>query len=194
MAQQQADGTQWTIVPVAAARPQPWPNGGGVTRELLAWPAAGDCRLRLSVADVHRGTPLTRFPGHERWLAVLDGEGVMLRVPGTRHRVTRHGEPLRFDANLPLACRHTRGAMRTFEAIAAPGAAALCRVHGDLAFATGGPALLAVYAHASPVQVRPGDSSVLVPPYHLGWRLLQGPVSGMVSAVEALWVEATPWP
>ena len=39
-------------VALSSATPQAWRNGGGVTRELLAWPAADAWRVRVSVADV----------------------------------------------------------------------------------------------------------------------------------------------
>jgi environmental stress-induced protein Ves len=182
----------WTLVPVATARPQPWGNGGGLMRELLAWPQADGCRVRMALADVQRHGPLQRFPGSERWFAVLEGDGVVLRLPRARQRATRRGEPLRFDAGLAVECRLVRGPSRDFSLIAAPGQSAMCRVQGDLAFATGGPTLLAVYAHGAPAQVRPGGAPVLVPPYHLGWSLQQQAVAGMVAGEDALWMEATP--
>ena len=40
------------VLPVAKAVAVPWRNGGGVTRELLAWPDSKDWALRVSVADV----------------------------------------------------------------------------------------------------------------------------------------------
>jgi environmental stress-induced protein Ves len=67
---------RWAEVP-----PQPWRNGGGTTRELLAWPtsaAAGAWLLRVSVADITRDGPFSAFPGIHRVFAVLDGAGVEL--------------------------------------------------------------------------------------------------------------------
>jgi hypothetical protein len=57
--------------------PQPWKNGGGTTRELLAWPRppAGGCEL--SVAEVAADGPFSRFEGVQRWFAVLQGAGVV---------------------------------------------------------------------------------------------------------------------
>jgi environmental stress-induced protein Ves len=182
----------WTLVPVAAARPQPSGNGAGVMRELLAWPQAEACRVRMVLAEVQRSGPLPRFPGGERWFAGLEGDGVVLRMPRARQRATRSAEPLRFDAGMAVDSRLVRGPSRHFSVVAAPGQAAMCRVQGTLAFATGEPTLLAVYAHGAPAQVRPGGAPVLVPPYHLGWNLQEQPVSGMVAGEDALWIEATP--
>ena len=50
-----------------------WRNGGGRTRELLAWPDAADWKVRVSVADVESDGPFSAFPGVQRWFAVLEG-------------------------------------------------------------------------------------------------------------------------
>jgi environmental stress-induced protein Ves len=41
----------------------PWRNGGGRTRELLAWPSAEDWQLRVSVAEIEADGPFSAFPG-----------------------------------------------------------------------------------------------------------------------------------
>jgi environmental stress-induced protein Ves len=60
---------------LADVPPQPWKNGGGTTRELLAWPEAASWRVRLSVAEVAADGPFSRFEGVQRWFAVLQGAG-----------------------------------------------------------------------------------------------------------------------
>jgi hypothetical protein len=90
----------------------PWRNGGGVTRELLAWPAAGDWRLRISVADIASDGPFSAFPGVQRWLTLLSGEGVALDLAG-RHRTLRPGDaPLAFDGAAAPGCRLLGGPVR----------------------------------------------------------------------------------
>lgn len=67
--------------------PTRWRNGGGWTRELVAWPSARDWVVRASVADVAASGPFSAFPGVERWIAVLDGEGIVVEhdaAPGLR--------------------------------------------------------------------------------------------------------------
>lgn len=71
---------------------QPWRNGGGLTRELLAWPDAEAWQCRLSVADITRTGPFSAFPGVTRWFAVLEGEGVVLRGSAGA-RTVRTGDP-----------------------------------------------------------------------------------------------------
>ena len=60
---------------------QPWRNGGGVTRALLAWPNANDWTLRLSVADIEADGPFSAFPGVKRWIVALTGVGMELGEP-----------------------------------------------------------------------------------------------------------------
>lgn len=83
----------------------PWKNGGGRTRELLAWPRAGAWSLRVSVADVEADGPFSAFPGVERWFTVIDGAGVVLALPGGSMRVVRGDPPLRFDGAVAPGCR-----------------------------------------------------------------------------------------
>jgi environmental stress-induced protein Ves len=70
------------IVRLDQVAPVPWRNGGGVTRELLAWPAPQDWLLRVSVAEVGASGPFSVFPGVDRSFAVLGGDGVRLATAG----------------------------------------------------------------------------------------------------------------
>jgi len=96
-------------VHVADCPPQPWRNGGGFTRELLAWPQAADWRLRVSVADIEHGGPFSAFPGVERWLAVTGGGGVELSLPEGKLCLGPGDAPLRFDGEAAPACRLLHG-------------------------------------------------------------------------------------
>lgn len=64
----------WLALP-----PEPWKNGGGVTRTLAADP---DGRWRVSIAVIERDGPYSRFPGYDRVSVVLSGEGVTLQGEG----------------------------------------------------------------------------------------------------------------
>jgi uncharacterized protein len=90
----------------------PWRNGGGQTRELLAWPAAPDWLLRVSVADVTQAGPFSAFAGVQRWFAVLSGAGVRLRLPGGVATVREHGEALCFDGAAAPDCELIDGPTR----------------------------------------------------------------------------------
>ncbi|WP_445658751.1 HutD/Ves family protein [Achromobacter sp. NCFB-sbj8-Ac1-l] len=72
----------WQALP-----PEPWKNGGGVTRTLAADTAEGAApRWRLSVADITRDGPYSRFAGDDRVSVVLSGAGVVLRDAGVPQR------------------------------------------------------------------------------------------------------------
>jgi environmental stress-induced protein Ves len=179
----------WQLVALDDAAPQPWRNGGGVTRELLAWPSASDWRVRISVADVERAGPFSRFAGIERWFAVLAGEGVLLDVAGAHHRVTRGGTPLRFDGDAAVESELVGGATRDLNLMAAPGAARMQRVAGEVEIQVDVPALLALYAHDTPGCVQSAGTVVEVPARHLGWCLSTNAAKPTVIARDALWME-----
>ncbi|KQT09535.1 hypothetical protein ASG30_13290 [Ramlibacter sp. Leaf400] len=177
------------MVSLAATQPQPWRNGGGATRELLAWPTASEWRVRLSVAEVASPGPFSRFEGLERWFAVLEGAGVVLRIEGHEQRLTRASEAFRFDGGAAVHCELPGGATRDFNLMAAPGHARMRRLRNELAVSTDAPALLALYAHSAPARMVLGGQAVSVPAFHLAWRLQDAPADGHVMAEDALWME-----
>ena len=92
------------IVRLADVVVSPWRNGGGATRELLAWPATDDWSLRISVASIERDGPFSSFPGVQRWLALIDGAGVVLRFGGEQRSLLAGDEPLHFDGAAAPHC------------------------------------------------------------------------------------------
>jgi environmental stress-induced protein Ves len=78
----------------------PWKNGGGITRELACFPhGAGldDFVWRASIADVGQSGPFSHFPGVERVIMLLAGDGMQLQFEdGARHDLTAPLQPLRF--------------------------------------------------------------------------------------------------
>ena len=92
----------------------PWRNGGGVTRELVAWPPEGEWLWRMSVAEVETSGPFSRFDGVQRWFAVLSGAGVALDIDGERHTLTAESSPLAFDGAAPTDCQLLNGATQDF--------------------------------------------------------------------------------
>ncbi len=106
--------SEFALVALAQVAAQPWRNGGGVTRELLAWPpgSAGAWLLRVSVADIDRDGPFSAFPGVQRCFAVLEGAGVVLGLAGAEHTLTAGSAPLAFDGAAAPACRLLDGPTR----------------------------------------------------------------------------------
>ena len=107
---------------------QPWRNGGGVTRELVAWPSAREWRVRISVADVDRDGPFSSFAGVRRWFAVLQGAGVALTVDGVKHRCTTDDDALAFTADATTTCRLIDGPTRDLNLMLRGTAGAMLRV------------------------------------------------------------------
>lgn len=97
----------WVDVPA-----QPWRNGGGVTRELLTWPPGDDWQVRVSVADIDRSGPFSPFPGTARWFSVLQGEGVVLTLPGGEMTLHPGSPPCAFDGADAPGCRLVGGPTR----------------------------------------------------------------------------------
>jgi len=70
----------------------PWKNGGGVTRELCSYPATASFDQfiwRVSIADVTQSGPFSSFPGVDRVITLLQGEGMqLLSADGDRTLLT----------------------------------------------------------------------------------------------------------
>lgn len=118
------------IVKLANVAPTRWRNGGGSTRELLAWPSADRWALRLSVAQIERDGPFSSFHGIERWFAVIDGAGVELHFGSAdRIRSVRPGdEVLQFDGGIAPACRLLDGPTQDLNLMLARGRGGLRRL------------------------------------------------------------------
>lgn len=108
------------VIELAKATPQPWRNGGGVTRELLAWPvgSGGDWLVRVSVADIDRDGPFSPFPGVQRCFTVLEGAGVVLGFAGADTQLTPDSPPLAFDGADAPGCRLLGGSTRDLNLMA----------------------------------------------------------------------------
>jgi hypothetical protein len=88
-------------------RRMPWKNGAGTTTEIVVFPAnAGldDFDWRVSMARVDGDGPFSSFPGIDRTLAILEGEGIFLAVDGQPPiGLTAQSEPFPFPADVPTA-------------------------------------------------------------------------------------------
>lgn len=66
-----------TVIPANEYRRERWRNGLGWTREIHA---AGDpWQWRLSIAEIDQDAPFSSFPGVDRELVLLSGNGMRLR-------------------------------------------------------------------------------------------------------------------
>ena len=110
--------------------PVPWRNGGGVTRELLAWPSPGDWRCRISVADIARDGPFSTFHGVVRHFVVLEGDGVALNLGGRQIEQRPGDAPLVFDGALAPGCRLLGGPVRDLNLMTRGGRGGLWPIEG----------------------------------------------------------------
>jgi uncharacterized protein len=122
--------THTTLIRGADLVASPWKNGGGVTREVAAFPegAALDTFVwRVSVADVAQAGPFSRFAGIDRTLVLLSGAGMFLdETDGARPATHALREPLdiaRFAGETAIDARLIDGATRDFNLMVRRGAA-----------------------------------------------------------------------
>lgn len=95
------------IIRLLDCPPSTWKNGGGSTRQLLAYPPGASLDnfiYRVSVAEVESDGPFSHFPGIDRSLAILDGDGLALMNGAQLFGTLLAGQPpMAFDGALPLA-------------------------------------------------------------------------------------------
>lgn len=85
------------VIPANEYRRMRWKNGAGWTREIHAEPSADDWTWRLSIAEIERDAPFSRFPGVDRELVLLAGNGLRLRfADGEAHELLPPHQRLRF--------------------------------------------------------------------------------------------------
>ncbi|RYB91117.1 HutD family protein [Nocardioides oleivorans] len=104
--------------------PQPWPNGGGTTRELAR---AGDGSWRISLATIEGDGPFSLFPGLHRLLTVVDGPVLDLTVDG-EPQVVEPQRPFAFSGEAEVVASVPEGPVRALNVIAGPGVATYCTV------------------------------------------------------------------
>ncbi len=85
------------VIPSFEYRRERWRNGLGWTREILRVPDSDDWQVRLSIAEIEQDAAFSAFPGVERELVLLRGEGVRLRfADGRVHTLLPPHDRLRF--------------------------------------------------------------------------------------------------
>ncbi|CCA60716.1 Conserved hypothetical protein [Streptomyces venezuelae ATCC 10712] len=100
---------------VETLTPGRWLNGGGATREIASQPETGEFGWRASIADIDRDGAFSVFPGVDRTLTLVAGNGVLLTSPGAFERLpAREGEPVAFSGDLDLSAELLDGACRVF--------------------------------------------------------------------------------
>jgi len=103
------------VIPAAGYRRERWRNGLGWTREILRLPEQGDWQLRLSIAEIEQDAAFSAFPGVERELVLLEGEGLHLRfADGRCQTLLPPHQRLRFAGEDALTGELVDGVTRDF--------------------------------------------------------------------------------
>ena len=196
----------WHTVALSDVAPSAWKNGGGTTRELLAWPGPADWVFRLSVAEVQADGPFSRFEGVQRWFAVLSGAGVRLclgaraTAPVDVQVLTPASAPFCFDGALPVNCTLPGGATQDFNLMLRSSQARghMQRVSGRMQSVTPGPRTVAVWSGGAwgpygkagaGTDLWLGQEKIHLPAQTLAWQALPGGVDLKVEATDALLME-----
>lgn len=122
-----------TLIRGAALVAAPWKNGGGVTREVAAFPEGAGLDAfvwRMSIADVAQAGPFSRFAGIDRTLVLLSGAGMLLDetdgagVPAVNTlALTLPLDIAQFAGEAQIDARLVDGATRDFNLMVRRGAA-----------------------------------------------------------------------
>jgi len=98
-----------------------WKNDGGWTTELARSDEAGvaDFRWRVSIAEIESDGPFSLFPGIDRDLLLLEGNGIELDIDDAGPlKLTRRFAHVRFRGESIVGCRLLAGATRDFNVMA----------------------------------------------------------------------------
>jgi len=108
--------TGWQRFDFAGLPVSPWRNGGGETREIISFPAGKmDFDWRASIATIAQDGPFSAFPGIDRSITLLSGEGVhLLAAPDIGHSLNRVGEPFAFRGEQTVSARLLGGVTSDF--------------------------------------------------------------------------------
>ncbi|MBI2719904.1 MAG: HutD family protein [Rhizobiales bacterium] len=132
-------------------RLMPWKNSGGTTTEILAEPApqpseARPWLWRVSIAAVTGNGPFSRFPGYDRHIMAIGGDGFDLEGGPSGTLRVEPFHPLSFSGDWPIVSRLHKGPVRDFNLIAdraAIDSSLICeRLTARRAFKAGGATIL----------------------------------------------------
>ena len=113
------------IIRFADLKPEPWRNGGGVTRQIAGHSGAGSGHdggwdWRVSIAEVGKAGEFSPFPGMERVLTVVEGELLLLTVDGAEHPLEKY-RAFRFPGGAETTCALPTGDVRNLNVITRAG-------------------------------------------------------------------------
>ncbi|KFN50934.1 HutD/Ves family protein [Arenimonas composti] len=121
-------------LPANEYRRERWRNERGWTREILRWPeAAADWTWRVSIAEIDHDAPFSAFPGVDRELVLLHGEGMHLHFDdGESVTLQPPHDRIRFAGERPLRAELVAGPTHDFNLMWKRGAVAATLLHRPL--------------------------------------------------------------
>lgn len=116
-----------TVIRFDELKAVPWKNGLGITREIVVFPASAsmdDFVWRVSIADVDTASPFSVFPGIDRVIVLLEGDGFTMTLDGARtYALTTPCEPFAFAGEARVEVSLAGGPTRDFNLMVRRGAA-----------------------------------------------------------------------
>ncbi|KQU91211.1 HutD-family protein [Ensifer sp. Root31] len=101
------------LLPASGHKRMPWKNGGGETIEISVFPegaSLSEFDWRVSMATVASDGPFSAFPGIDRTLSILKGNGMTLLIEGRDPaRLTEADAPLAFPADVATSASLING-------------------------------------------------------------------------------------
>ncbi|SFI74436.1 hypothetical protein SAMN05216304_103368 [Bosea sp. OK403] len=168
----------------------PWKNGGGTTTEIAVHPPGASLDAfdwRISMAHVGGDGPFSSFPGIDRTLAVLRGDGIRLAFDdGEAITLDRQTKPFAFAADRAVAGQLVAGPIDDLNVMSRRGSwtHAMRRITGASPQAVRIDAgLLVLVAHAGGWTARAASRTEALAPGDSA--LLEGPGTVELSAAEA---------
>jgi environmental stress-induced protein Ves len=100
----------------------PWKNGGGSTEEISRDSGTGldGFGWRVSIADIGESGGFSSFPGYQRVITVLQGDGMTLTIDGKPGRALLPYDALAFSGDSQVHCELLGGGIRDFNLIYSP--------------------------------------------------------------------------
>jgi environmental stress-induced protein Ves len=96
------------LIPSTKYKSTPWKNGGGITEEIAIYPPNAkfpddEFLWRLSSASFGTGGPFSLFPKHQRYLLLVDGNPIRLKMGSEdREHLLRQGDVITFPGHLQI--------------------------------------------------------------------------------------------
>ena len=107
-----------TLIPFAGLAPVPWKNGGGSTTQIAIAPPEAvfdDFEWRISLATIASDGPFSQFPGVDRTLVLVEGNGLLLDIDGEDQVLVCDDDPLTaFAGESVVSAKLNRGPTTDF--------------------------------------------------------------------------------